>query len=143
MELFLFLILINAAGYDHLEKHLGDHITKKLKKRTPIPNIHLKYVDDMALAQAMLLKKTLIPNPDPCPALPLNYHDRTLHILPDTETKMQDQLYKLLEYCQENQMLINGGKTKVMLCFRDFGCCGTSKQLEIIKSNCLRSTPNR
>ena len=115
LGLFLFLILINAAGYDHLQKHLGDHITTKLSKRTPIPNIHLKYVDDMTLAEAMRLKNTLIPNPDPCPVQPLAFHYRTLHTMPDGGCEMQDQLYKLLEYCEENQMMINGNKTKVML----------------------------
>ena len=115
LGLFLFLILINAAGYDHLVKHLGEHITKKLNKRTPMTNIHLKYIDDMAFAEAIQLKKTLVPNPDPYPARPLAYHDRTLHIMPDGGCEMQDQLYKLLDYCRENQMMINGDKTKVMI----------------------------
>ena len=78
-------------------------------------NIHLKYIDDMAFAEAIQLKKTLVPNPDPYPARPLAYHDRTLHIMPDGGCEMQDQLYKLLDYCRENQMMINGDKTKVMI----------------------------
>ena len=87
----------------------------KLNKRQPIPNIHLKYIDDMALAEAVILKNTLIPNPDPCPPRPLSYHDRTLHVMPDDACKMQDQLDKMLEFCEQNQMMINGDKTKVML----------------------------
>ena len=40
---------------------------------------------------------------------------RTQHILPVEECQLQEQLNKLLEYSEENQMLINGDKSKVML----------------------------
>ena len=102
LGLFLFLILINAAGFPNLERHLGDHITEKLRKRTPLTNIHLKYIDDMALMEAIHLKNTLIPNPEPNPPRPLAYHYRTMHVMPEDGCKLQDQLYKLLEYCEEN-----------------------------------------
>ena len=115
LGLFLFLILINSAGYTNLEKQLGDHMTVKMNKRTPIPNIHLKYIDDMAMAEAVVLKNTLLRNPDPCPPQPFAYHDRTRHIMPEDGCQMQEQINKLLEYCRQNQMLINGDKTKVML----------------------------
>ena len=65
LGLFLFLILINAAGYDELEKQLGDHISKKLNKRKIIPNIHLKFVDDLTMVEAINVKGSVIPNPDP------------------------------------------------------------------------------
>ena len=35
--------------------------------------------------------------------------------MPEDGCQLQDQLYKLLEYCENNQMLINGDKSKVML----------------------------
>ena len=107
--------MINAAGFGHLQKHLGDHITKKLRKRTALPNIHLKFIDDMTLAEAINLEKKVIPNPDPNPPQPFAFHDRTQHIMPVGECQLQEQLNKLLEYCEEHQMLINGDKTKVML----------------------------
>ena len=47
LGLFLFLILINAVGYPNLEKNLGANITEKLGERAPIPNIHMKYVDEL------------------------------------------------------------------------------------------------
>ena len=115
LGLFLFLILINAAGYPHLEKHLGLKMTGSVNKRTPMPNTHMKYVDDMSLAQSLNLKNCLIPNPDPNPARPLAYHDRTHHLLPTDVCKLQEQLDNLEDYCQRNQMVINEGKTKVML----------------------------
>ena len=115
LGLLLFLILINAAGYPNLEKHLGAKITGKLRKRTPIKNTHMKYVDDLSLAQSLNLKNCLIPNPDPNPARPLAYHDRTHHLLPVGACELQEQLYNLEEYCRTNNMIINKEKTKVML----------------------------
>ena len=61
---------------------MGQLITQKLNKRSPISNIHMKYVDDLSMAQSLNLIECLIPNPDPKPARPLSYHDRTGHLLP-------------------------------------------------------------
>ena len=71
LGLFIFLIMINAAGFPNLKKHLGDQITQKLCKRTPLANNHLKYIDDMAPKEAIHLKKTLISNPELNPPRPL------------------------------------------------------------------------
>ena len=115
LGLFLFLILINDAGFEHLQKQVGDQITRGLNKRKSLGNIHLKFIDDMTMAEAMELKSKLILNPDPCPQLPLAYHERTGHVLPEGECQMTEQLRKLCEYSNQNQMVINGGKSKVML----------------------------
>ena len=80
-----------------------------------MPNIHMKFVDDMSCAQSLNIKNCLIPNPNPNPARPLNYHDRTHHLLPTALCTLQSQLDKLEDYCRSNQMLINRSKTKVML----------------------------
>ena len=77
--------------------------------------LKIAFIDDMTLAEAMELKSKLILNPDPCPQLPLAYHERTGHVLPDSEYQMTEQLRKLCEYSNQNQMVINGGESKVML----------------------------
>ena len=115
LGLFLFLILINAARIGHLQEHTGSHITKSLNKRTPIQSIHLKYVDDMTGAVAINLKECLIPNPDLSPPRPLDFHDRTGHVLPAGSCKLQDEVEKLIVYCEQNEMRINEEKTKVVL----------------------------
>ena len=88
LGLFLFLILINAAGFDHLQKHLGDHITNKLRNRNTLPNIHLKFIDDITLAEPINLPNSLIPNPDLCPPQPFAFHERTQHIMPVEECEL-------------------------------------------------------
>ena len=112
LGLLLFLILINAAGYPHLEKNLGMKVTKNIGKRAPLVKTHMKYVDDLSLAQAIDLRKCLIPNPNPIK--PQAYHDRTNHILPSSKYTLQEDLNKLVEYSKDHGMRINEKKCKVM-----------------------------
>ena len=114
LGLFLFLILINKAGFKENERNVGEKITGPLNKRKPMETTHLKYVDDLTLLQSLNLKKSLIGNPNP--VRPLNFHERTYHILPNPEsTKMQIQLDELKEYADEHEMKINHEKSKVMI----------------------------
>ena len=46
---------------------------------------------------------------------PLTYHNRTGHTLPAESNVLQHEVYKLLGYCQKNEMVINKDKTKVVL----------------------------
>ena len=112
LGLFIFLILINFAGFTSLEKQLGEKITRPKSKRTPLSQTHLKYVDDLSLAKAINLKKDLIINPQPF-AKPEQFHDRTNHIL--SNGQMQDELNRLHDYSVEHDMKINIKKTVTML----------------------------
>ena len=113
LGLLIFLILINGAGFTNLEKHMGVKISEKLNKRTPIPYTHMKYIDDMSLAESVNLKEALVPNPSP--TLPLQYHDRTHHVLPTSKLHLQAALQSLEEYSRTHKMSINREKTKVMI----------------------------
>ena len=115
LGLFLFLILINAVGYNHLEKKTGLLITKNMHKRKPQQNIHLKYIDDLSMAEAINLREKLVENPDPNPSRPFTFHDRTNHVLPPGACLLQEQLDSLQKYCQENQMQINKNKCRVVI----------------------------
>ena len=106
LGLFLFLILINFAGLDQVEMNLGSKITQKANKRTPLASTHMKFVDDMSLAEAINLKDKLVKNSNP--PRPLAFHERTEHILPSDKYHMQGHLNRLLDYCSRHEMLING-----------------------------------
>ena len=56
-----------------------------------------------------------MPNPDLNQPLPLAYHDRTQHVLPNTANVMQTQLDKVVQYSNENDMKLNTDKTKVAI----------------------------
>ena len=53
LDLFLFLILINNAGFSEENKEVGIKITQAISKRKEIPIKHWKYVDDLTIAEAM------------------------------------------------------------------------------------------
>ena len=78
-----------------------------------VNEIHLKYVDDLTLAEAINLPKQLVAVPDR--QLPDNYHARTGHALPDENSLVVQELNNTLDYAEQNDMKINLKKTKTML----------------------------
>ena len=113
--MFLFLVLINGAGFRTNLKNVGKYITKPFNRRGPMPKIHLKYIDDMTIAEALDLKKALTGNPDPEPERPLQYHERTGHVLQEAKSNVQDMLTELKAYTETHEMKLNTDKTKVIL----------------------------
>ena len=116
LGMFLFLILINFVGFEssELETNVGSKITKPLNERKPIPQSHMKYIDDMTYLNSLHLKKCVKENGDNMPH-PRLLHDRTGHYLPESESIMQKQVEKLKSFVQENEMKINQEKSKVMI----------------------------
>ena len=77
--------------------------------------IHLKFIDDLSIAESLNLKKQLIPNPDVNQPRPLDYHNRTEHSLPQCKSKVQGLLNTVAEYTTSHKMKVNSEKSKVML----------------------------
>ena len=115
LGMFLFLILINCAGFPNENRELGIKITQAIHKRKEIENKHWKYVDDLTVAEAINLKNKLTNDDDDILEKPLEYHSRTNEILPNESSQVQKQLSELNAYATENEMRINIKKTKVML----------------------------
>ena len=115
LEMFLFLIMINFAGFpfQEIERETGEKITQN--RRKPLKNLHLKYVDDLSYLASIDLKKKLVENPEKKPVRPLTYHNRTSQILPQEENILQTQMDQLRDFTEENEMRINSKKTKIML----------------------------
>ena len=112
LGMFLFLVLINAAGFKEAIKKKGEVIIKPFNRRGPINKIHLKFIDDLTVAEAINLKSKLVPNPNPNPPRPLPYHDRTGHVLADGQSEVQKLLLELNSYVNQHQMKINKQKDK-------------------------------
>ena len=51
--MFLFLVLINYAGFQEEDRNIGEKLTRAVNAKTHIRNIHLKYVDDLTIAEAL------------------------------------------------------------------------------------------
>ena len=114
LGLFLFLILINAAGFEDCQTNVGEVITKINTRRKPLTATNEKYVDDLTIAEAIDIQKQVRINPED-PTLPVPYHLRTGHILPAENSLIHQEVIKLERYAEENKMLINSKKTKLML----------------------------
>ena len=78
-------------------------------------NIHLKYIDDLTVAQSLSLKNQLVLNSDNEKERPLDYHNRTEHLLPRSDCRVQDMLDDVVEYAETNKMKVNQDKSKVIL----------------------------
>ena len=115
LGMFLFLVLINDAGYKNESESLGLKLTKAFNKRKELNTRHWKYVDDMTVAEAIHLKSSLTNDDEETLDKPLAYHSRTNQILPADVSKVQKQLNDINEYAIVNEMKVNKKKTKIML----------------------------
>ena len=77
--------------------------------------IHLKFVDDLTVAEAVDLRKDVVPVPIENRQLPDNYHERTGHHFPNENSRVFKQLCDIEKYATENNMKINFSKTQLML----------------------------
>ena len=77
LVMFLFLVLINNAGFDEEDRNLGEQLTRPVNAKTNMRNIHLKYVDDLTIAEALKLKNVLNVENNLRWERPLKYHNRT------------------------------------------------------------------
>ena len=119
-------VLINDIGFETENVSIGELITSKKNMKT-LNELHLKYVDDLTLAESINLRENLVlvenrPRPD-------QYHARTGHALPIELSKVHNKLQQTKEYCTKNEMRINEKKSKVML----FNPCTTKDFLPNLK----------
>ena len=93
LALLLFLVLINDVGFKNQTNDAGAIATTKKKIKTA-NEIHLKYVDDLTLAEAVRLKGNT------------DFH---------STSKVFQGLVETQSYCEQNEMKINFAKTKMMV----------------------------
>ena len=115
LGMLLFIVLINSAGFAEDERTMGARITKAAHVRKSIKNIHLKYIDDLTIAESIKLKSALCVDNQAEWKRPLQYHERFEQRLPVQNSLVQEQLNSLAEHAQQNKMRINHAKTKIML----------------------------
>ena len=114
LGMFLFLVLINDVGFNDQKNESGDIITCK-KRIKEFNELHLKYVDDLTLAEAIPMKSQLNDVPVEARPQPDTYHARTGHELKPEHSRVFTNLKKTENYAIENKMKINYKKTKLIL----------------------------
>ena len=105
--------MINEAGFSGQLNNVGDLITSRKNMRA-VNEIHLKYVDDLTLGEAINLPEKLVSAPVD-KQQPDNFHARTGDILPGESSNVFKQLRETEEYARENDMKINYKKTKMIV----------------------------
>ena len=87
LGLLLFLILINDAGFPDQRNDLGEVLTCKKSIRS-LNEIHLKYVDDLTIAEAIKMKEMLNYTPVERRPQPDHFHAVTGHTLQQEKSKV-------------------------------------------------------
>ena len=113
LGMLLFIVLINSVGFAESDRTMGTRVTKSAQARKIIKNMHLKYVDDLTIAESLKLKDVLSVENDL--ERPLRYHERFEQTLSSEMSQVQTQLNEIAEHAKLNKMKINIAKTKVML----------------------------
>ena len=114
LGLFLFLVLINDVGFDGQLNSAGDLITTK-KRIKDINTLHLKYVDDLTLAETINMKTQITEVALQDRPLPDNYRDKTGHKLLNDQSQVLRMIHEVKNYADTNNMKINVPKTKLMV----------------------------
>jgi hypothetical protein len=114
LGLFLFLVLVNDVGFNDQSNENGDIITCK-KRFKQFNELHLKYVDDLALAEAVPMKSLLNYLPPEERPQPDTFHERTGHQILPEQSRVFNNLKKTEKYASDNLMKINYSKTKLMV----------------------------
>ena len=142
LGLFLFLVLINDTGFTNQINNCGDTITTK-KRSLEAKEIHLKYIDDLTLGEAIKMKEQLTPVEIKNRPQPDSFHARTGHEFRPENSRVYNQLLKTEQYAKDNNMKLNYKKTKLMLfnpgSARDFmpKFIINSEELELVEETTL------
>ena len=113
LGLLLFLVLINKAGFEGQLNNAGELLSSR--RNMKIANtLHLKFVDDMTLAESLPLKEKLTKRTENFIG-PASFHERTGHTLPPENSLLFKKLQDTQLYASSHQMSINYKKTKLML----------------------------
>ena len=105
----IFIIKYNGALLRPLiPRHIQDHGSKSKSK-----SVAVKFVDDGTVAVSVNLKSSIVPDPVVRPR-PLNYHERTGHVLPVEQNLLQSYVSEAEQFTSDNIMVINKQKTKII-----------------------------
>ena len=90
LGLLLFLVLVNDIGFNDQTNENGELITCKRRVKN-FNELHLKYVDDLALVEAIKMKTDLSKAPASMPQ-PYTFHERTWHELLPSKSRIFKKL---------------------------------------------------
>ena len=108
LGIIIFIIKFNGA---FLRPPIPRHMINTVSQSE---SVEVKYIDDGTVAVSIPMKDLLIPDPLVRPQ-PLNYQERTGHILPAANNLLQYYIRDAEVFTKENGMKINKKKSNVMI----------------------------
>ena len=108
----------------------GNIITKPLNSRKPLTKMKVKWIDDLTILSTVNLETQAVHDPDHNMQRPLNFHNRTEHMLPIQHNMLQKDVWNLQQFAHDNSMVINQEKTKVAI-------FNPLKKIDIMPEICL------
>ena len=94
---------MNDVGFEDQKNECGDIITCKRRVKE-LNEIHLKYVDDLLIAEKINMKEQLKSIPVENRPQSDSYHARTGHHLSPAKSKVYQQLAQSQQHSEENGM---------------------------------------
>ena len=107
-------MLVNDAGFTGQTNNAGQLITCK-ERIKEMNEIHLKFVDDLTIAESIDMTNQLRSIPVSQRPQPDCFRARTGHELINESSKVYTQLQNIQAYADTNKMKLNIDKTKLML----------------------------
>ena len=99
-------------GFKKQKNNAGEMNMRK-KNLREANQIHLKFVDDLTIAESIPLRDNLELNQNR--PFPDNFHDRTGHVLRPEKSSVYQELKNIQTYAKTNDMKLNTRKSKFML----------------------------
>ena len=91
LEMLVSLSMINDVGFGNQENNVGELITCRKNLRAA-NQLDLKFVDDLTVAESMILKNSVTPVPLSDRPQPDSYHARTGHALIPEKSEVMAQI---------------------------------------------------
>ena len=101
-------------GFSDQSNENGEIITCKRRVKH-FNELHLKYVDDLTLAESISMKSQLTQVPVVARPQPDTFHERTGHIILPEDSRVHKNLKETEQYAKDNNMKLNYKKTKLMV----------------------------
>ena len=102
LGLLLFLVLVNDVGFESQSDETGEIISSKRRVKE-LNELHLKFVDDLTLAESIDMKTQLTPVSVQDRTQPDTFHERTGQKLNPKDSREFQKLVETENYAEENK----------------------------------------
>ena len=115
LGLLMFIVLVDKTANPGTKIEWGTLLTSPPEGRKPIEMTHMKFIDDVTIADSVDMDRELKPQEENHWVRPLIKRSRFELAVPEDNNKTNTELKKVSEFAKDNFMKINYKKSNVML----------------------------